>query len=194
MMTYEELQKAIAFYIHRTDLAGQYPLFVDLAREYISKDARFSYMIEILEVTSEEGPVDLPEDYLEVHSITRPGYGALKKVTRQQLEQLGSGERSARHYAIEGRRILFKPNAVAGLEIAYYARPGKLISNADTNSILTNYPSLYLFASLKFAASAIQDYESEAVYTSNYNRALDDARSSEIGAQSSGDTPQIRGF
>lgn len=68
------------------------------------------------------------------------------------------------------------------IEVSYYARIAALTSAAPTNTILTNYPDIYMFGTLAQAMLFTEDARNEQFYRGKFNAAIMGAnRSSKKG-------------
>lgn len=72
-----------------------------------------------------------------------------------------------RYYAIVdgAMRVNPAPDGEYSVVMRYYAKLADFVFDTDTNDVLTNYPSLYLYASLHRAAIWSQDIELMTVYS-----------------------------
>jgi len=194
-MDYQELQLLVEFYLHRTDMTARIPGFIELARDRLSKDCRFLSMQTYITLSVEAESEPLPADYLQVKSITTPvargGSRPLQFHNNDNFGRVSSAVVSGgiQFYTIRARDLVFAPfggsvDSPIVVNLNYYARPQKLVDPEDTNSILENYPTLYLHSTLMYAHNAIQDHESEQVSTGDYRMELSTAKESEVFGQS----------
>jgi len=198
MMDLKEIRDLITFYLHRTDLDAVMPQFFELARERISKDARLIAMETDLHLDFTGSPIALPVDFLEFRSVranVTGGIRALKVATKNHLDTVQDiSGRSPSFYAISGGNLEIAPGQNNGdIDLTYYARPAPLINDSDTNSVLDDWPSLYLYSVLTYANNSIQDTETEQVVQRQYELELERANESDDNARYSGDSPTMHG-
>lgn len=198
-MNFGEIKDLVTFYLHRQDLDPLMPQFFELARERISKDARLIAMETDLPFDFIGSPIALPGDFLAFRSVranVTGGIRPLKVATKQHvdgLQRLSRGT-SPTKYALSGGFLEIAPGQNNGsVNATYYARPADLINPEDTNTVLDDWPSLYLYAVLIYANSSIQDTESEQVSQNQYELELDKANESDTIARYSGDSPTMTG-
>ncbi len=198
MMDFKEIKDLVTFYLHRTDLESVMPQFFELARERISKDARLIAMEVDLHIDFIGSPVALPVDFLEFRSVranVTGGIRALKVATKNHLDTVQDiSGRSPSFYAISGGNLEIAPGQNNGdIDLTYYARPAELVNDVDTNSVLDDWPSLYLYSVLTYANNSIQDTETEQVAQRQYQLELEAANESDDNARYSGDSPTMTG-
>lgn len=167
-MNWGELKTEVQDFIHRNDLTAKMPIFCELAEASINKDLRSIEMEKRIDQTFEDAFTDLPTDYLEMRAMHINASGArrvLQEMTPQQLDnRYTSASGTPRAFTIQAGQIEMRPapagspSSVDG-EITYFARVVSLSAAADgiTNTILTNYPLIYLSAMLIHANSYVQD-------------------------------------
>jgi len=183
-MNYGQLKALIASTAHRSDLATQIPGFIAQAEDMIANNLR-SFDMEIsadltdLDRTTIDGAAyKMPTDFLEMISFAQ-GIGSKVRVELRSLSfeettevsHAKSRQRSpvgngAIGYTIVKRNILVFPAPPLGNEFAllYYARLPALTLDADTNLLLTNQSSIYLYAALKHLGIYVQDMELSQLY------------------------------
>ena len=197
-MNYGEMKALVAFYLHRTDLDEYMPQFFELARERISKDARLIAMETTVHYDLIQPAQTLPADYAEMQSVISNQNGRrapLRYYTKQALDALTSNNGGTPiGYTIIGGEIEIRPQSgTLSIDLNYFARPETLTNDADINTVLTNWPSLYLYSVLMYAANSIQDTETELVSKNNYLEELNSANDSDELARYSGDAVTMLG-
>ncbi len=192
-MNYGELIGLVEFYLHRTDFASIWPQIFEQVRERIIKDARLLAMESKTTLTLTDKTSALPADFIEARSVMQAatwGKEALQYLDRQAFENRArqySGGFSA--YTIDGKTI--ECGKAGDIDLYYYARPAVLVNSGDTNTVLAEYPNLYVFAGLMYAHNAVQDYESEQIATERYLSELAAANDADEMARRSGDAPAM---
>jgi hypothetical protein len=155
--TYEELQDAVINYTHRTDLGDVMPLFIRLAEDVIFGDlsVRTQDTIATLNCTAEFDQVTLPTDFINVRTLTfgdsEPN-GTIDYITPDKMSedfQFNDSGKPAK-YTIVGSSLILKPTPDTNYELTltYEARLARLSETQTTNWLLTNFPAVYLYASM----------------------------------------------
>ena len=176
LANYAELQQAIADWLNRSDLSSQIPDFIALAEATLNTVMRSTYMVQTdaVSVSSGAQKVAVPSDMLEPIYLQVAGSSSasLEQVDPSQLVVLRRARmRSSgtpRFFAIIGRNIEFAPgpSETTSVDVTYYQRIPPLATNS-TNWLLTNYPDLYLYASLLHAAPFLMDDQRSALFANS---------------------------
>lgn len=81
------------------------------------------------------------------------------------------------------------------VNLRYYQKQADLTADADTNSILTNHPAIYLYGVFAHHAAIIRDNTALSVHFPAYERAVSNARKADIarrtGGNVSGPRPRV---
>lgn len=200
LSTYTELQASVANWLHRSDLTSVIPDLIVLAEARISRDIRLRSQISsgtILTVANSRS-ASLPTGWLEFENVTLTGTpdSQLTYVNIQYLDTKfpGNGDTGKPYvHSIEGQNILFgpTPDAVYTINTLYYKRWDAL-ATTPTNWLLTNHPSLYLFATLAEAAPFLQNDERAALWESKYAADVIKLQESDNAGQFSGSSLRIK--
>lgn len=166
LATYSDLQQALADWLNRADLSQQIPDFIALAEGTLNTVIRSTYMVETstVSVTGSSQKVAVPSDMIEpiYIQVTSSASSPLEQVDPEQLIILRRARlRSSgvpRFFAVIGRNFEFAPipATTTSLDVTFYQKIPSLAANS-TNWLLTNYPDLYLYASLLHAAPFLMD-------------------------------------
>lgn len=163
--TYDDLKAEIASYVARSDVtsaSASVDTFIDLAEARLNKKLRVLRMRDDLSLTTVAGTptVDLPADFLEVHSLgyTEPPKN-IEYLPKSQFKKLKNGEVGGRPVGCTLKwsgtvaQLLFcgTPDAEYEFDGEYYAKIPALSSSNATNWLLNDYPELYLNSCLYFA-------------------------------------------
>lgn len=176
---YTELQASIANWANKDDIGEVVPDFIRLAEVRIATELKSQHLITQTTITTDASSKALPSNYkgaitayLDSNPKTSLDYLTPDEFYRREVSS-SSGRVTA--YTIGGQTIYFGPSPDDSYSCVlwHYATPD--IATDDTNSLLTNYPNLYLFASLVEAANFIEDDAMEAKYEAKYLKALDAA-------------------
>jgi hypothetical protein len=201
LTTYGGLKTAVASWLKRSDLTSNIPDLISLAEARIARDLRIRAQISFDTLTTSKSVdyVTLPSDFLEVENISLEGdfERPLTYETPEQLDArfpLGSQYDRPAAYTIIGSRIVFgpAPDAAYSIKFTYYARFDALSADADTNWILTNHPSVYLFAALAEAAPFILDDERATLWEAKYQADMKSLQDADDESLRSGSVLRVR--
>lgn len=187
--TFAALKTAVSKYALRegnASFVAQLPTFAALAEdrmflgasEPVSTDpVRVSEMETAANLTVTAGSATLPSGYLSLKRISWdgdpksvPDYEA-PSVFYANRYTVTSGHPVA--FTVEGNVLSVSPMITGTLKISYYARPTPLVLDADTNPVLTAYPTLYLRAMLIEAYSWLRDSDMLSQEVAAYRAAVD---------------------
>ena len=194
--TYANLKTEIANYLNRTDLTEYLDTFIDLAEARHSRDLRLREMENVSTATttvSGTQSYDLPTGYLEMRYVLYQSdpYNFLYFMAPPDFfRAFNAGETSGtpKYYTIVGSKIYLgpKPDAAKVLELGFFQRPTGLSDSNTTNAVLTDFPDLYLYASLAEAAPFLVQDERLAVWAQLYKEGVKTANeSAQRGRESS---------
>jgi hypothetical protein len=136
----------------------------------------------------------VPVDFRTMRSIaqlTAGGSTALRYVGSHELNRYSTNDGQAQVYSIVGRDILLRPFQAGNYQFDYYNAPADLLSPTSENLVLTNYPYLYLYASLIEGYVYIQDDQLAGNMISVYSSELE-AVNLESKKSRTGDAPAMR--
>jgi hypothetical protein len=172
-MTRAELAQLVADYLHRDDMGGIIPKFIDLATVRLGRDLTSLENEAQATISATANPIDLPADFKSIRELTY-GNGSnpiyLQSVGRSRIHRYGSGKPIA--YSITGLKATIGPFSAGDYGIIYYQEPAALTSNSSTNAVLEAHPQLYLYATLLEAHTYTQDFELRAQALSTYQGEL----------------------
>lgn len=200
LANYTDLLASVAAWLNRTDLTAIIPDFVTIAEARISRDLRVRKQIltSTLSTVSGARGVNLPADWLafeNVSLLTSPE----QQLTYATVEHLDivypnngtNGKPSL--YTIEGDQILFgpTPDGIYTVSILYFARFAALATNS-TNWLMTNHPSVYLYAALMQACLYVKDDKRMSEYKALYEDVVSGLQKQDDTAQHSGSSLRVR--
>lgn len=192
-MNYSDLKGLIEFYSHRTDLGAFYAGLESLVRERLAKNARLIAMesdVTVSALTDYKAPLPAGfRGYRYVKQARAGGYSTLRYYPRAAFEEMKRAYSSFYGYTIDARQI--ECGNAADIEFVYYSPPEPLVGDADSNQVLTDYPSIYLWAFLVEVADAEDDTENKAKWLANFDAAIEDANDTDEQARRSGDAPTM---
>lgn len=184
--TYANLQTSIANWLGRDDLTSYIPDFISLAETAIQNGInpttpglRVRELLRRATATLDEEYEQVPTDYLQMERLTITVAGneyPLDFLSNVELTQTygttAPGTPTA--YAVVGETIQFgpAPSSAIPMEMVYYRTIPKLSDSNTTNVVLTNYPNLYLFASLLMAEPFLKNDQRLATWADLYQSAI----------------------
>jgi len=171
--TYANLKADIASWTHRDDLTSQIATFTYLAEQDIYRSHANSLRVREMEteatitITSGIGP--LPTDFLQARYLRIVGNPdkTYKWMPPQDWTVFQDG-----FFTVIGSDIHLPNSATGVCKLVYCAMPAALASDADTNTILTNYYAAYLYAALKQAYIFVRNGEEAMRYTAMLDNEL----------------------
>jgi hypothetical protein len=174
---YAWLQASIAGWLHRDDLADVIPDFVMLAEKRITGDleARLSNGTTTLTTSAGSAEITLPADYLEMRSLSLPGYGQLTYGSLAALEDPDSARTQApRMYTIVGRTLRLGPvpDRAYTLTLTYQGGVPALVDNGGKNWLIEQSADLYLAASMCEALTYTRDTVEQQKWEGKYANAI----------------------
>lgn len=163
---YGELKTALAGYIHRTDLEDMIETFIRMAQVRISRDLDDNALETsgTVSVTAGTKTASIPTGLIQTYHI-QVSSGSTAYMLRQDT-LLGVENRNASevsgvptHYARNGNQFIFAPtpDADGSYPIYYKKRLTAFSADVDTDDILTDYPNIYIYASMIESAPYLRD-------------------------------------
>ena len=178
--TFDNLVKEVIDWSHRSDLGTKINNFIQLA-----ENAMYSNEVEPLKVRSMETVstaatagqyVELPPEFESARSIrlvTGDNGGELKyQAPEQMFKNVATGRPT--FFTIVGNEVQLDRvhDSEYTLEIQYFKRAAALSVTNQTNDVLTNHPSVYLFGALTALFSYSQDTEQQIKYNQMFISAI----------------------
>ncbi|MCH9712622.1 MAG: hypothetical protein K0U20_08380 [Proteobacteria bacterium] len=157
LSTYDDLVKAIASWGIRDDLNTEIPDFILIAETEMYNNERQPLKVrdmETITTTTTEASryIDLPDRYESMLSIKLIVDSGSQDVTYKTPGSISVKNYTGRpaFYTIIGDQIEFDrvPDQTYTVELVTYVRPLGLSDTNQTNSILENFPNIYLFGAL----------------------------------------------
>jgi hypothetical protein len=182
LTNYDELVKAIETWGHRDDLNVLIPDFIKLTEVAMYNNSREPLAIRDMEsiqtTTTDTGKyIALPDNYESARSVRLSTvYGEIRYRAPEQLTRLrDTGQ--PRFFTIIGNEIELDrtPDDEYTLEMQVYVRPDAISADNQTNSVLTNYPNIYLYGALTQFFAHAQDDQQAAKYESAFVGAIQGA-------------------
>ena len=172
------LKAMIVSYTHRDDLTDVLDMFVELAEARINRVLRVPEMEKRVYQSISDSYVEVPTDFLELRNIQLGNREPPSKLTLQQLDaNRNSTELS---YAITGNQIEIRPTVQSDdpveIEINYYAKVPEILDVSyqipDNDSVILNYPHLYLYGCMVEASLFTQDDARVEMWNSKFDSEL----------------------
>jgi hypothetical protein len=194
LSTYAELRTSIGDWLNRADLAATIPDFISLAEAQIERTLRTRQMIVRANASFDQQYGAVPADFLETKSLkltsTNPPT-PLSFLTVDLLDEQSSGYTASgkpKFFGVVGNqfRILPTPDGTYTTELTYYAKLTKLSNSVTSNWLLASSPDVYLYGALLQAAPYLQDDARIQTWATLYERALNDLRTADARASTSG--------
>jgi len=163
--TFDNLKAAIINMSGRDDLSASIDDFITLAEDLLYNNdvqpLRLLSMVSAPNISSLSGRfLDLPLDFIEVKQfrIEVGGESIELKSAIDGTLIIRSGTGRPNFYVV-GDKIQFdiEPDQDYTVELIYMAKPTPLSSDNETNDVLTNHPSLYLYGAL----TSLNDFAAE---------------------------------
>ena len=161
--TYDELKVEIASWLHRTDIDGSIPTFIQFAEAHLNRKLRTTEMETRSQATADSEFTAVPDDYLqmrEIHLEDAPDK-PLKYITPQELTFRDYEQYTGTPFAytiVDSQIKLYPAPTVAApvvLEIIYIQKIPALSDSNTTNWLLDSHPDLYFAASMLGAEAYI---------------------------------------
>jgi hypothetical protein len=180
LATYSDLQASIAAWLHRDDLTAIIPDWIALAEKRINGDldARLQDTVSTLSTVAATATVAAPTDVVNIRSLTVQASPnrVLDYLTPDQFNtQYAFAETGMpRMFTVIGANIYLgpTPDAVYSVQCIYKAQVPALSVASPTNWLLTNYPQVYLFASLCMSVMYTADESSLPNWETRYAEAV----------------------
>jgi hypothetical protein len=194
--TYAELQTAVGNWLHRTDMSAIIPDLIMLGEKRIFREIRARIMETALSDTIASGVIALPSDYLELKFAYVDGapIKLLQRTSATALLQkypLRSSTSKPFLIARQGTNFIFGPypDSTYTIKGIYYAEPTGIATSA--NSLFTENPELYLFASLLEAEPYMKNDNRVMLWQAKYDQIKDQINSYEKQEAGSGSGLQV---
>ncbi len=199
-MTRAELLTLFERYLKRNDLTDMYSDFIEMAEARMNAVLRLSEM----EVRSTSTPTSafwsLPTDFLELRHIqatSTDGAWPLEYLTPEQADDKRrylTGD--YRFYTLINNSLEIIPHPGASstseVEIFYYAKLDALVDSTDTNTVVTNYPNLYLYSMMGEAALYREADKQAMMWLDTFDSYVEQLNGRAQAARFSGNSMQMR--
>ncbi|WP_397420445.1 hypothetical protein [Phenylobacterium sp.] len=189
--TYAELQAAAANWLVRADLTARIPEFIALAEARLNRVMRARLAEAEVSLSAGAGVrmLALPAGFTEPLRLWIERATGRDEVPFREAGLIGVSARRGEPgaWTVDGANLAFdRPcDQTYGFTLRMLRRFA-LSDAAPTNGLLTEFPDLYLFATLSEAAPFLRDAELAGAYESKLARALGDANAKEARSRAPG--------
>ena len=155
-----ELKNLIAGYLHRNDLTSELDYFIDFATVRIGSELKAAENEVITTYTMAANPDNLPADFGSMRSIRWPTNSGFLDLRSTNSKMMARHSKSIlpQFYIVRGKTLETAGTSLnTDFYIDYFAEPEELGTDTDTNTVLTKYPHLYLYACLMEGFFYVQD-------------------------------------
>lgn len=195
--TYSQLVGAVGNWLHRADLTATIPDFVAIGESRINRLLRVRTMetSATLATTAGTREVALPTGFLQARRLYVDGGvpTVLEYIAPADYwkRYLSTDSGTPKVYTIEGDNFLFGP-VPDGTNIIclYYQRPSALSSSV--NSIFTDNPELYLYASLVAAEPYMKNDKRVGLWKAQFEEVLAEVQAADDRDRASGAPMMVR--
>lgn len=180
--TYSNLKTELAAWLDDSSLSSYLDTFIDLCEAEINRRLRVPEMEKraTATVSTTTRFLALPTDFTEMRKL-RLNSDPLWEFEQLTPHQIGiyylSGSGKAKYFCVNGDELEFNRifDSAYTAEMAYWKKLSALSGSNTTNTILTNYPELYLYGSLKSASAFVKDDERINLWAGLFDKHLSDA-------------------
>lgn len=177
--TYDQLKASIGNWLERADLAAVIPDFIALCETRLNAELDLRTMESDVALTAMAGSriIALPDGYRDAKALWRldPGASYRQELRYVLPTQLVTDDIQSTPWlwTVDGLNIAFERPCDRAYDIVVRIVTGLTLSDtSQTNQILTNYPTLYLYGSLLEAAPYLRDADLLSLYTAKFEEAL----------------------
>jgi hypothetical protein len=178
--TYAELQAAAANWLIRQDLTVRIPEFIQLAEARLNRvlRKRQGEVDRTLTATVGLRTIALPSDFSAAYNlweVKTTGNVQLQRFMDPALLETSTTPREPTCWTIDGNNLAFECPCDSTYQfILHMLFKFALSTVAPTNSLLTDAPDVYLFATLAEAGPFLRDGELANAYESKLERAINE--------------------
>lgn len=174
--TYNELVIKLETWLRRDNLDADIPTLIRFGEQQLMLQLKVPEMIlrKVITLNTGSDTVTLPANFLAIRSLSNGDIVMRNKTTANMIRDDGAMGGIPLDYSINNNKLLVRPvaNATTSLSIEYWGFPSFLSMDIQTNSILTKYPSLYLYSALTFGYDLVRHSEQLKSAMFQYNTQL----------------------
>lgn len=178
--TYDNLVKEIIDWSHRGDLGNKIADFIQLAENAMYSNDQQALKVRSMTTVSTALTagqyVELPPDFESARSVrlvTGDNGGELKyQAPEQMFKNVSTGRPN--YFTVVGNELQFDrvPDSDYTIEFQYFRKATPLSTANQTNDILANHPSIYLFGALTALHAFTLDTEQQIKYSQMFIGAI----------------------
>ena len=156
--TYAELKTQVAAWLHRNDLTDRIPTFIEFATHRLNRSITSPRMEASTTLSVVNGIASIPSNFRAAVSMTL-GTVEYKAITAADMRAMDQGGIRPTYpvYSIVNNQIKVYPAESSSPTFIYCVQLANLVTDADTNWVLQDYPDVYLMASLAEARKFVLD-------------------------------------
>ena len=170
---YASLVAAVQNWTARADLNSVIPDFITLAEARINRDLKVRQMLSTVGLTSSAGEFTLPSDLISILRVSVRSNGLDREIEPlPSVANVNARLGQAIGYVVEGSvGKIIGGSGSEDVTLSYY---GKIPAvSSSPNWLITNYPDIYLYATLLEASPYIGDDARIGTWSSGYQQAID---------------------
>lgn len=186
--TYGELKTAVASWLARTDLTATIPDLISLAEEDIKNDVRVRAMESLTTGTLDGSTLDHPTGFISARRLVVGNKRYEYRTPEAYQDAVASGNTTGFYFFTSIGSKFYILNGASGdsYSLIYTGGFTAFSADADTNWLLTNAPSVYLFGACRHGAMYLKDDNELARFEGLYGTAVARLNSREKTASVSG--------
>jgi hypothetical protein len=169
-MNYGQLKARIVDLINRSDLTTKAADFVLMSEAVIARDIRVSDMQTLVTGSLVAGKFTTPAGYLEASRLV-VGDHVHTYITPEYYQDLTRQNATDKYYTRIGAELYVLNGSTEAYSLLAYLRFDELVSDSDTNWLLTNAQDVYVWQGLKHAAVYMKDAAAAQLYEGEYLKA-----------------------
>lgn len=175
--SYNDLKAAIADQLARDDLTSQIPDFITLFEAAAARKLRIRPMEKVSTLTTTNGEVGLPTDYLGWRNVVWAGSENIvlqyEPPAYLNLVLPTAPAGTPRHFTIVGGTLKVLPyDDTSDITFDYFAK--NIAIDTTLNSLFNNHPDVYLFGSLVEAYTFVKDYDQAQIWKARRDEVFDE--------------------
>lgn len=180
--TYSALKVSIADWLERADLTARIPDFITLTESRLNRELNIRTIESDASLTGVVGSrfIALPAGYREALNLWLNRVDGQREVLRATLPELvlaDATQSEPRSWCIDGSNIAFERPCDQAYSFTLRMVGGMQLSDTvTTNTVLANYPDLYLFGALCEAGPFLRDSELFTLFDGRFQIALAEAK------------------
>ncbi len=180
--TYTELVAALdgaSGYLHRTDLTAKIPDFIRLAESKINRKLRLLLQEQESTLTASVGSrlMAVPTRFGTPIALWLTTYLPREEIIYMNPERLPvtTTSSASMYYTIDGNYVATENPADIAYTYTFRYLTTFDIATTSTNTVLTDYPDVYIYGALAESVSITQDFDKLPIWTGKFDQAIKEA-------------------